>query len=92
MKIRVNIGRLVLDGLPVTPAQGPQVRRAVEAELARLLATTDPRGLARFAGASPAARAPGLSLDGGEGPRALGARIARSVHGALQPPTGSAGR
>ena len=43
MTIHVHIERLVLDGLPVTHAQGPQVRAAVEAELARWLAE---RGLA----------------------------------------------
>lgn len=92
MKVKVRIDRLVLDGLPVTAAQGPLVRRAVEVELARLLAATDPRGLARTGGASPVERAPGVRLAGGEGPGVLGTRIARSVHGVLQPPTGSARR
>lgn len=38
MTIRVVIDHLILDGLPIQSDQGPAVRRAVEAELARLLA------------------------------------------------------
>ena len=37
MRINVHIERLILDGLPVTSLQGPEVGAAVETELARLL-------------------------------------------------------
>jgi len=39
MNIKVSIERLVLDGLPVSSAQGSLIGAAVETELARLLAT-----------------------------------------------------
>jgi hypothetical protein len=37
MRINVHIERLILDGLPVTSLQGPEVGAAIETELARLL-------------------------------------------------------
>ena len=36
MKFSIQIDRLVLDGLPVSQAQGPLVQAAVESELSRL--------------------------------------------------------
>lgn len=38
MKIALHIERLVLDGVPLGAAQGARLRRAVEQELARLIA------------------------------------------------------
>jgi hypothetical protein len=38
MSVRIHIERLVLDGLPLSPADGPRLRAAVAAELARLVA------------------------------------------------------
>jgi hypothetical protein len=84
MKIAVRIDRLVLDGLPVTPADGQQIRRAVRAELGRLLTIGGPQRLSAAAGAVPALAAPTLQLAGGESPKVLGTRIAHAVHDALQ--------
>jgi hypothetical protein len=84
MRIDVHIERLVLDGLPVTSADGPRVRAAVEAELARLLAAG---GLGRelVAGAAMArAPAPQISIGQGERPDAIGRAVARSVHAGIE--------
>jgi hypothetical protein len=87
MKIRVQIDRLVLDGLPVTTAQAERVRRAVEVEMGALLSGVRTR---RFApGAVPVVSAAPLHLTGHETPDALGARIARSLHDVLLPDRGT---
>jgi hypothetical protein len=38
MRTRVRIDRVILDGVPIAPAQASRVRAALEAELGRLLA------------------------------------------------------
>lgn len=83
MNVHVHIDRLVLDGVPVTAAEGPLVQAAVEAELARLL--TD-RGLAAgLAGGAALRRTAGTALvmSPDATPGDLGTGIARSVHGGL---------
>lgn len=80
--IRVNIERLVLEGLPFTRAQGPQVQAAVESELSRLLAQGGLGQVLASGGAVPSVRAEGIRLDGG-GPGQMGRQIARSVYGGL---------
>ncbi|MGK9169296.1 hypothetical protein KXR53_23480 [Inquilinus limosus] len=86
MRIELHIERLVLDGLPVTAAEGPRVRAAVEAELARLLAAG---GLGRdlaAGGALPRLSAPPIHLGRGERPDAIGRAVARSVHAGIEEP------
>jgi len=86
MRIKLHIERLVLDGLPASGADGPRLRAAVEAELARLLATG---GLSRelaTGGAVPQLPAPAISVDRGEQPGALGRAVARSVHAGIGGP------
>ena len=51
MNINVSIERLVLDGLPVSSAQGSLLGAAVETELARLLATGGLKMGLQFGGA-----------------------------------------
>jgi hypothetical protein len=83
MKIEVHIERLVLDGLPVTSAEGPRLRAAVEGELARMLAAgglnrelSAGRALARIS-------APQISVGPRERPDAIGRAVARSVHAGI---------
>jgi hypothetical protein len=83
MKIQVQIDRLVLDGLPVTRAQGTRVRAAVERELSRLLqggGVTTPLALG---GATPTLTAPIIRFSRRERPETLGKRIAQSIHGGI---------
>lgn len=80
MRIEVHIERLVLEGLPVTAAEGPRVRAAVEHELARLFATGGLNGELAVGGARARVDAPQISL----APRArsedIGRAVARSIH------------
>ncbi len=83
MRIELRIDRLVLEGLPLSAAQGALVQRAVEQELARLLAEG---GLAQSWGtgaALPVVQAAGITLKPGESPAQVGAQIARSVYSSL---------
>jgi hypothetical protein len=82
MNIKLHIERLVLDGLPVTRSQGPQVQVAMEAELARLMAEG---GLAQelaSGGALPSVLADGIKSVGGS-PAQIGRQIAKAVYGGI---------
>lgn len=83
MKINVHIERLILEGLPVTIAEGPIVQRAVEGELTRLLA---PGGLSdefRLGTAMSQARVGNLVMAAKNGPANLGQGIARAVYSGI---------
>ena len=82
MTIELRIDRLVLEGLPLSAAQGALVQRAVEQELARLLAEG---GLAEswHGGALPLVQAAGITLAPGGSPAEMGAQIARSIYSGL---------
>ena len=80
MNLRVDIGRLVLDGVDVPMAERPTLQAAFEAELGRLLLATPVSGLGA-GGAVPAVRGGDLTL-GAPAPE-LGGRIARAVHEGL---------
>jgi hypothetical protein len=85
MKLDVRIERLVLNGVAVGAADHPLLRAAIEAELARLLATG---GLAPelLAGGGVAWLPAGtVAVEGQPDPGQLGARIAGAVHGGIGP-------
>lgn len=80
--IKVHIERLVLDGLPVTRAQGPLVQAAVEAELSRLLSEGGLGHELAAGGAVPAVRADSIN-SAGKSPAQIGRQIAKSVYGGI---------
>jgi hypothetical protein len=83
MNIRLQIERLVLEGLPVTSAQGPLVKSAIEAELTRLLTA---RGLSqelRAGGAVPRVSATAFQVSSPNAPATIGRQIAHSVYGGI---------
>lgn len=83
MRIALHIERLVLDGLPATGADGASLRAAVEAELARLLATDGMRRDLAAGGAVARLPAPQISIGPGDRPDAVGRAVARSVHAGI---------
>jgi hypothetical protein len=82
MSIRIHIERLVLEGLPVTAAQGPLVREALQRELGSVMASGGLSRELRGGGAFPVVRAAASKLHQ-ENPSQLGTQIARSIHGAI---------
>lgn len=80
--IGVDIERLVLEGLPIAPADGPLVQSAVEAELARLLSEGGLGQELAAGGTVPSVSVVGIRLEGG-GPGEMGRQIARSVYGGM---------
>jgi hypothetical protein len=80
MKINLYIERLILDGLPFTSLQGPQVRAAVELELVRLLTAYGLSNELRAGGAVLRVRAEDLQFGKESRPSGLGRSIAQSVH------------
>jgi hypothetical protein len=80
MRIDLHIERLILDGLPVTSLQGPQLRAAIEKELARLLVEQGLSDELRGGIAVPGVRAGSIRFGRDERPERLGQSIARAVH------------
>lgn len=81
--IHLHIERLVLDGLSIERAQGPQVQAAVETELARLLMENGLGAPLGAGGAVPSVNAAGIQLSPGSSPAQLGRQIAQSVYGGI---------
>jgi hypothetical protein len=82
MTIRVHIDRLVLEGMPVQRHEGLVVQRAVEKELARLLAEGGLAADLASGGAYPDVQAGNMHITG-PGARAIGKGIARSIYGGI---------
>jgi hypothetical protein len=83
MNIRVHIEELMVEGLPVTKAQGPRLKAAVEVELQRLLVA---RGLGQDfqeGGARPTVSAGSFPATPSASPTHLGKQIAKSVYGGI---------
>jgi hypothetical protein len=84
--IRLHIERLVLDGLPVGPGGAARLQAAMQAELARLLASGRLNPALRSGGAIPELPAGATRFDRGPSPARMGVLIARSVYDALTTP------
>jgi hypothetical protein len=82
MNINVSIERLVLDGLPVSHAQGSLIGAAVETELARLLAIGGLEMSLQSGGALPSVPVSAVQLAAGN-PAQLGRQIAQAVYGGI---------
>jgi hypothetical protein len=83
MNINLHIERLVLEGLPLTRAQGPLVQRAVQLELARLFAGTSVGPAFSSGGTVPRANGGAIQFVREATPGQLGTQIAQSVHDGL---------
>ena len=83
MNINLHIERLILDGLPITPSQGPVVQAAVEAELTRLLTENGLAASLQTDLAVPSVRANGIQLTAGSNPAQMGTQIAQSVYSGM---------
>lgn len=81
--IHLHIERLILDGLPIERAQGPQVQVAVEAELSRLLAEHGLAASLQAGGAAPSVAVAGIQVASSSNPAHMGRQIAQSVFGGI---------
>lgn len=80
--IRIDIDRVVLEGLSTTAHDRDQIREAIEIELTRLVRERGLADAARSGGTTSYAQAPALdSRD--QPPRRTGEAIARSVYASL---------
>jgi hypothetical protein len=83
MNINVHIERLILDGISIPHRERPLLQAAVEAELARLLATDGLAPDLLTGGAVPRVQGGGIQMTSEGGPGQLGRQIAQSVHGGI---------
>jgi hypothetical protein len=83
MNIRIDIERLVLDGIQLAAGHKAQLQAALETELARLLARGGVSTELRSGGAVPSLRANSIQLSGEGSPARLGKQIARAVYGGI---------
>jgi hypothetical protein len=82
VNIKVSIERLLLDGVPVSSAQGPLLGAAVETELARLLAAGGLEMSLRSGGALASVPGGVVQLAANE-PAQLGRQIAQAIYGGI---------
>jgi hypothetical protein len=80
-ELRIEIERLVIDGLPLEPRHAARFRQALEAELAALLAAPGSAVLESRAVAS--VRGNTANFAPGGSPESWAASVARSVHGGI---------
>ena len=83
MNINLHIERLILDGLPLAPAQSAQVRSAVETELRCLLTAGGLHAGLQSGIALPSVRADALQLNADSHPTQIGRQIAQAVYGGI---------
>ena len=83
MNIQLHIERLILEDLPVSRAQGPQVQAAVEAELSRLLMQNGIASTMASGGALRSVSADAIEIAPKSDATTLGNQIAGAVHGGL---------
>ena len=81
MKIRVHIERVVLDGLPVTRAEGARIQTAIETELTRMLVAGGLPHHFRNGGAVARVTGPQFHFVATDRAATIGRNIARSLHG-----------
>jgi hypothetical protein len=86
MSVKVHIEHLVLDGFPISSADGRHVKAALQRELSRLLASDGTADRWRASGAAPSAPAAAFDPSPTVTPSQLGTQIAQSVHRAIAGP------
>lgn len=83
MNINLHIERLILEDLPLTRAQGPQIQAAVEAELSRLLTEGGIGGNLASGGALRSVNANPIEIAPKPDATTVGNQIAGAVYGGL---------
>jgi hypothetical protein len=83
MKVQIQIERLILDGLGLTPAQGALVQAAVETELTRLLRARGFAPALLHGGALPTLAAGSIQLAEQGSPAQIGTQIAQALMGGI---------
>jgi hypothetical protein len=83
LRVVLDIERLVLEGISVTPNEAARIRAAAEVEIQRLFAVGEVPARLRSSGATPSLAAPALTIASGAAPENIGAQIARCVHAGL---------
>jgi len=81
--ITLHIERLILDGVPLSYSQRPLVQAAVEAELARLLASNGLLAELRSGGTLRHVPGGNIQLSSDGNPHALGQQIAHAVYSGI---------
>jgi hypothetical protein len=82
MNINIQIDRLILGGVNISPRQRRQLQAAVESELSRLLASNGIPPSLQNGGAIPKLPAT-LNITQNHNPSQMGQEIAQSIYGEL---------
>lgn len=82
MTIRIDVERLVIDGIELDARGAEALRAAVGAELARLFEQRGP-AVGPHGEAVPMLRTPAVQFEAGASPASMGSQVARAVHGSI---------
>ncbi len=85
MNINIDIERLILEGMPMSPSQGRLLQAALKDELNRLLATEGIPGNWQEGGVVPHIPGGAIQLKPGTNPSQMGQQIARGIYRGMQP-------
>jgi hypothetical protein len=85
MNINIDIQKLILEGMPISPSQGRLLQAAVEAELARLLSTEGIPDKWKAGGVVPQVPRGAIQLKPGTNPTQMGQQIAQGIYGGMKP-------
>lgn len=85
MKIQLHIERLIVDGVPLSPAEGHILERTVAEELSRLFVEG---GLEPISAQAALVKAEPIGMPDPNGTDAFGKAIAKAVYGCFDAPEG----
>ena len=80
MNINIDIERMILEGMPMSPSQGRKLQAAVEAELTRLLATKGIPENWQAGGGVPQVPRGAIQIKPGTNPTKMGQQIAQVIY------------
>lgn len=80
MNINIDIERMILEGVAISPSQGRKLQAAVEAELTRLLATEGIPENWESSGVVPHVPGGAIQVKPGTNPTKMGQQIAQVIY------------
>ena len=85
MNFNIDIERMILEGMPMSPSQGRKLQAAVEAELTRLLTTEGIPENWQAGRVVPHVSGSAIQVKPGTNPTKMGQQIAQGIYRGIKP-------